>query len=82
MEETENSKLMEAAHLEVEARIEQLDDLDDEALLDEMSARAVAWCQAIAEFIIPMEYDDEVLTTLAYDKESVVITVRRNASAH
>lgn len=42
-----------------------------------MSARAVAWCQAIAEFVMPMDPNDTVLTTLNYDREGIVITVRR-----
>lgn len=79
MEETENSKLMETAHCEVEECIEKWDEqeLDDDALLDQMSARAVAWCQAIAEFVMPMDPNDTVLTTLNYDREGIVITVRR-----
>lgn len=65
------------AQNEVEAQLESWAEKTDDELMDLMSSRAAAWAQAIAEFCMPVDgNEDRIETSIHYDRRGVVISVR------
>jgi hypothetical protein len=77
VEETEDTQVMIDAQNEVEAKLEEWVEKTDDELMDLMCGRAAAWAQAIAEFVMPVEgNEDRIETSINYDRRGVVISVR------